>query len=114
GTATGRAAAQRDSMRAEAVGGIPVPGFLPLGRCCVVPFLGRDFQRMSALVLRQSTGLRVDLRTEKRDPVVPGQAATPLGVLGGRLANSLPRGFIQRGTGSTASDGGHDGRPPKR
>ena len=114
GTATGRAATQRDPMRTAAVFSEPVLGFLPFGRCCVVPFLGRDFQRMNALAFRQSTGLRVDLRAEKRDPVIPGQAATTLGMLGGRLANGAPRGFVQRGTGCIASDGGHDGDLQKK
>src|SRR3546814_16954317 len=88
---------------------ISVLGFLPFGRRCVVPFPGCDFQRLSALVLRQSTGLRVDFRTEKRDPMIPGQAATTLGALGGRLADSAPGGFVQRGMRCLASDGGHDG-----
>src|SRR3989344_4706834 len=37
------------------------------------------------------------------------RTATALGVLGGRLANNLPSGFVQRGTGSVESDDGHDG-----
>jgi len=60
---TGRAVAELDPVRAIAVLRIPVLGFLPFGRRCVVPFLGGDFQRVSALVMRQPTGLRVDLRT---------------------------------------------------
>src|SRR3546814_11708164 len=64
---------------------------------------------MSALAFRQPTDLRVDLGTEKRDPVFPGQAATTLGVLGSRLADSLPRGLVQRGMGCIASAGGTAG-----
>src|SRR3546814_198596 len=109
GTATGWATAEGDSVRAAAVFSKPLLGFLPFGRCCVIPFLGCDFQGMSALAFRQPTDLRVDLGTEKRDPVFPGQAATTLGVLGSRLADSLPRGFVQSGMGCIASDGGHDG-----
>jgi hypothetical protein len=37
---TGRAVAELDPVRAVAVLRIPVLGFLPFGRCCVVPFLG--------------------------------------------------------------------------
>src|SRR3546814_11935446 len=79
GTATGWATAEGDSVRAAAVFSKPLLGFLPFGRCCVIPFLGCDFQGMSALAFRQPTDLRVDLGTEKRDPVFPGQAATTLG-----------------------------------
>ena len=75
---------------------IPVLGFLPFGRRCVVPFLGRDFESLSTLLIRQTIGLCVDLRTEERHVVVLGQAATALGVCGGRLAEFPPRGFIQR------------------
>src|SRR3989344_4865593 len=57
----------------------------------------------------QPADLHVDRQTEKCAPVTPGQAATTLGVLGGRLANNLPSGFVQRGTGSVESDDGHDG-----
>ena len=41
-------------------------------------------------------GLCVDRRTEERHVVVVGQAATALGVCGGRFAKVPPRGFIQR------------------
>ncbi|HHW4675361.1 MAG TPA: hypothetical protein ACQGQW_09295, partial [Xylella fastidiosa subsp. pauca] len=64
GTATGWAVAQFDAMGAVAVCSVPLLRFLPFGRCCVVPFLGRDFQGLSPLAFRQPTGLRVDLRTE--------------------------------------------------
>ena len=93
---TGRAVAKLDAVRAVAVRCIPVLGFLPLGRCCVVLFLCGDFESLSTLLFRQSIGQRVDLRTEERHVVVLGQAATALGVCGGRLAEFPPRGFIQR------------------
>ncbi|MDN8677447.1 hypothetical protein Q0N25_13750, partial [Staphylococcus aureus] len=59
---TSRAAAELDPMRAIAVLRIPVLGFLPFGRCCVVSFLC-DLQRLCALFFGQSTELRVDRRT---------------------------------------------------
>src|SRR5690606_16536362 len=106
-TATGRAAAQCDAVRAAAVFSEPVLGFLPFGRCCVVPFLC-NLQSLCTLVFGQSTDLRVDLGTEKRHVVLVRKAATALRMFGSRLAESPPRGFIQRGTGGIESDGGHD------
>src|SRR3546814_18575339 len=93
GTATGWATAEGDSVRAAVVFSKPLLGFLPFGRCCVISFLGCDFQGMSALAFRPPTALRVDPGTETRDPVFPGHAATPLGVHGkiGR-ASSRNRG----------------------
>ncbi len=40
--------------------------------------------------------------------------ALTLGVLGGRLADSAPGGFVQRGMRCIASDGGHDGDLQKK
>nr|UKA77957.1 hypothetical protein [Serratia marcescens] len=106
--ATGRAITQFDSVRAIAVFSVPVLGFLPFGRCRVVPFLC-DLQRLCALVFGQSSNLLVDRRTEAFDVVVVRQSAPLGGLCGFRLAESPPSGFIQSGARGIASDGGHDG-----
>src|SRR3546814_17622133 len=65
GTATGCATAEGDSVRAAAVFSKPLLGFLPFGRCCVIPFLGCDFQGMSALAFRQPTDRSEERRVGK-------------------------------------------------
>src|SRR3546814_13375956 len=75
--------------------GIPVLGFLPLSRCCVVPFLNY-LQRLCALRLGQLINSPLYGETEPLDVVVMGQSATLHGVCSARLADSPPRCFIQR------------------
>ena len=54
---------QLDPVRAIAVFRVPAPRLLPLGGCCVAPFLSY-LQRCRVLGFRKLTNLRIDLRTE--------------------------------------------------
>src|SRR3546814_17281521 len=107
GTATGWATAEGDSVRAAAVFSKPLLGFLPFGRCCVIPVLGCDFQGMSALAFRPPTDLTVASGTVQRDQVFPAQPAPRRGRLGSPLAETTTRRSIQSRVGYTTSIGGY-------
>jgi hypothetical protein len=95
GTATNRAITQFYPVGAIAVFGIPVPGFLPFGRCRVNPFLCGYLQSLCALAFGQLINLRINRRTEAIDVVVVRQPATSSGLCGCHLAGRPPGLFIQ-------------------